>query len=35
MVFIGALFRGRHISGVAQDDGGIAWSFARKRGLEI
>jgi Protein of unknown function (DUF3363) len=27
--------RGRHVSGVAQNDGGIAWSFDRKRGLEI
>jgi hypothetical protein len=27
--------RGRHVSGVTQDDGGIAWSFDRKRGLEI
>jgi hypothetical protein len=27
--------RGRHISGIAQDDGGIAWNFDRKRGLGI
>jgi hypothetical protein len=27
--------RGRHVSGVARDDGGVEWSFARKRGLEI
>jgi GNAT superfamily N-acetyltransferase len=27
--------RGRHIFGVAHVDGGIAWSFDRKRGLEI
>jgi hypothetical protein len=27
--------RGRHVSGVAHDDGGIAWYFDRKRGLEI
>jgi Protein of unknown function (DUF3363) len=27
--------RGRHVSGVAQDNGSIAWSFERKRALEI
>jgi hypothetical protein len=27
--------RCRHIPGVAHDDGGVAWSFDRKRGLEI
>jgi hypothetical protein len=27
--------RGRHVSGVAHDGGGIAWNFDRKRGLEI
>jgi hypothetical protein len=27
--------RGQHVSGVAQDDGGIDWRFACKRGLEI
>jgi Protein of unknown function (DUF3363) len=27
--------RGRHISGIAQDYGGIAWNFDRKRGLGI
>jgi type IV secretory pathway VirD2 relaxase len=26
---------GRHISGVARDDGGIDWSFGRKRGLGL
>jgi hypothetical protein len=26
---------GRHVSGVARDDGGIAWSFGRKRGLGL
>ena len=26
---------GRNVSGVAQDDGRVAWSFERKRGLEI
>lgn len=26
---------GRHTSGVARDDGGIEWSFGRKRGLEL
>jgi hypothetical protein len=26
---------GRHVTGVAQESGGIEWSFGRKRGLEI
>lgn len=26
---------GRHVSGVARDDGGIDWSFGRKRGLGL
>ncbi|MFC3726489.1 relaxase/mobilization nuclease domain-containing protein [Neoaquamicrobium sediminum] len=26
---------GRHVSGVARDDGGIDWSFSRKRGLGL
>ncbi|MFH1553509.1 MAG: DUF3363 domain-containing protein [Pseudomonadota bacterium] len=26
---------GRHVSGVARDDGGIGWSFGRKRGLGL
>jgi hypothetical protein len=26
---------GRHVAGVAQESGGIEWSFGRKRGLEI
>ena len=26
---------GRHVSGVARDDGGIEWSFGRKRGLGL
>jgi hypothetical protein len=26
---------GRHLSGVAKDDGGIAWNLDRKRGLEL
>ncbi|MGO8740604.1 DUF3363 domain-containing protein [Rhodoblastus sp.] len=26
---------GRHISGVARDDGGVEWSFGRKRGLGL
>ena len=26
---------GRHVSGVARNDGGIDWSFARKRGLGL
>ncbi|WP_454916227.1 relaxase/mobilization nuclease domain-containing protein [Xanthobacter sediminis] len=26
---------GRHVSGVARDDGGVDWSFARKRGLGL
>lgn len=26
---------GRHVSGVARTDGGIDWSFARKRGLGL
>jgi hypothetical protein len=26
---------GRHVSGVAQESGGIEWSFGRKRGIEI
>jgi len=26
---------GRHISGVARDDGGVDWSFGRKRGLVL
>jgi len=26
---------GRHVSGVARDDGGVDWSFGRKRGLGI
>jgi hypothetical protein len=27
--------RDRHVTGVAQESGGIEWSFGRKRGLEI
>ncbi|MBB2199710.1 DUF3363 domain-containing protein [Gluconacetobacter sp. 1c LMG 22058] len=27
--------RGRHVSGVARDDGGIDWSFTRNRGLGL
>ncbi|KIU54073.1 DUF3363 domain-containing protein, partial [Bradyrhizobium elkanii] len=26
---------GKHVSGVARDDGGIDWSFGRKRGLGL
>lgn len=26
---------GRHVSGVARDDGGVDWSFGRKRGLSL
>ena len=26
---------GRHVSGAARDDGGIEWSFGRKRGLGL
>ena len=26
---------GRHVSGIARDDGGIEWSFGRKRGLGL
>ncbi len=26
---------GRHVSGVARGDGGIDWSFGRKRGLGL
>lgn len=26
---------GQHISGVARADGGVDWSFGRKRGLEL
>jgi Protein of unknown function (DUF3363) len=26
---------GRHVSGVARDDGGVDWSFGRKRGLGL
>ena len=26
---------GRHVSGVARDDGGIDWDFGRKRGLGL
>jgi hypothetical protein len=26
---------GRHVSGIARDDGGIDWSFGRKRGLGL
>jgi hypothetical protein len=26
---------GRHVTGVAQENGGVEWSFGRKRGLEI
>jgi Protein of unknown function (DUF3363) len=26
---------GRHITGLRRDDGGIEWSFGRKRGLEL
>jgi hypothetical protein len=26
---------GRHVAGVAQESGGVEWSFGRKRGLEI
>jgi hypothetical protein len=27
--------RGREVSGVTNENGGIEWDFARKRGLEI
>jgi hypothetical protein len=27
--------RGREVSGIAKDSGGIEWSFAHQRGLEI
>ncbi len=27
--------RGKHVSGVARDDGGVDWSFGRKRGLGL
>lgn len=26
---------GRHVSGVARDDGGVEWDFGRKRGLGL
>ena len=26
---------GKHVSGVARDDGGVDWSFGRKRGLGL
>jgi Protein of unknown function (DUF3363) len=26
---------GRHVSGVAKDEGGIEWGFGRKRGLGL
>jgi hypothetical protein len=26
---------GQHISGVARGDGGVDWSFGRKRGLRL
>jgi len=26
---------GRHVSGVARDDGGVDWDFGRKRGLGL
>jgi hypothetical protein len=26
---------GRHVAGVAKEDGGIEWGFERRRGLEI
>jgi hypothetical protein len=26
---------GQHITGIQRDDGGIEWSFGRKRGLEL
>ena len=26
---------GRHVSGVARSDGGVDWSFGRKRGLGL